>query len=222
MAHQIASFVLATIFIALFLVFSLISYFDYHKKKFDFKNTFPYEINDYKITRENIYGKISFGVSLLALIFFYATYSLGLTNYHFGMAIFIGLMGIIGLLASAIIFFASFNNLKLHLAGDVLLFSSGIALNAGISFYTLWDLRDRTIPINILKIVIGAIVLLIMVVLILLVINPKMKEWNKLEEKTSEDGTVSYERPKRIILAYVEWLYFLILFIDALLLVTIS
>lgn len=221
MTLSIFSFVLSIIFIALFFVFSLVSYFDANKKKFNFRNSFPHEINNYRLTRDNVYGKISFVVSIISLLFFFSTYPIGLTGYHFGLAMYVALAGIMGALAMAIVVFVPFTNLKFRLIGDVTLFTSVFALNVGIGFFALWDLRDKTIDINLLKVSIGIIALLIGIALIAFVANPKMKKWNKLEEKKSADGTISYDRPKWVILAYTEWIYLVAIFIDALLLVTI-
>lgn len=215
------SFGVALIFLGVFLVFSLISYFDQNKKKYDFRNCFPNELNNYTVTRDNIFGRISLIISAVAIIFFYTTYPLDLTSYHFGLAVFASVMGIISAVAMVLIVFVPFLNLKLHLVSDIVLFSSTFMLNIGIAFLALWELRDNTASINILKTISGVIAFILSLFLIILVMNSKMKEWSKLNEKTSEDGTITHERPRWFVLAYTEWIFILTLFVDLLLLVLI-
>lgn len=221
MTFSVISFGVALIFLGVFLVFSLISYYEQNKKKYDFRNCFPYEINNYTVTRDNIFGRISLIISAIAIVFFYTTYPLGLTSYHFGLAVFVSILGIISVVSMLLIVFVPFLNLKLHLGSDIVFFSSTFMLNIGIAFLSLWELRDNTVSVNILKTIIGVIALIIAVFLIILVMNSKMKEFSKLKENTSDDGTVTYERPRWFVLAYTEWIYILALFVDLLLLILI-
>ncbi len=47
---------------------------------------------------------------------------------------------------------------------------------------------------------------------LLLLVNPKLRTWYKLEAKTQKDGTVLHQRPHLFILAYSEWTLLLIAF----------
>jgi len=223
MTFAIISFGVALLFLGVFLVFSLVSYFDQNKKKYDFRNCFPYEINNYTITRDNVFGRIALIVSAVAIIFFYVTYPMELKGYHLGLAVFVAVLGVVGAVAMLLIIFVPFLNLKLHLATDVVLFASTFMLNIGIAFLALWELRDNTVTaVNILKTIAGVIALILSIFLIILVMNSKMKDWTKLEEHASEDGTVTYDRPRWFVLAYTEWIYILALFMDLLLLILIK
>lgn len=54
---------------------------------------------------------------------------------------------------------------------------------------------------------------IISVLPLLLLVNPKLRTWYKLEAKTKKDGTVLHQRPHLFILAYSEWMLFLIAFV---------
>jgi hypothetical protein len=55
-----------------------------------------------------------------------------------------------------------------------------------------------------------------------LLLNPGLKKWDKMDKVAKADGTISYVRPKRFVLAYSEWaLYFANVACDVLALVGI-
>ncbi len=52
---------------------------------------------------------------------------------------------------------------------------------------------------------------------LLLIVNPKLRTWYKLEAKTQKDGTVLHQRPHLFVLAWSEWMLLLIAIIAFLL-----
>ena len=48
------------------------------------------------------------------------------------------------------------------------------------------------------------------IALLIIMINPKLRDWARLEKQVNGDGTISYRRPKVFILALSEWLTILI------------
>lgn len=49
---------------------------------------------------------------------------------------------------------------------------------------------------------------------VILILNPKIRDWSKLEKKKNDDGSVSYARPKRFVLPYSEWLLFFLIMLS--------
>jgi len=221
MENCLASFILSIVFLGLFLLFSLIAFFDQNKKKYDFKNCFPYEINKYKLTRENVFGRVALILSALMVIYFLCCYPIGKTGYEFGVSIFMAVTGILAAISMVFIIFTPIQNLKNHLIFDILLFVGVLALTFSLGFYSLWPLKESLTNIDVKRTLVGVTAIFIVIGLVALVFNPKMKEWAQLKEKVEEDGTVTYERPKWFVLAYTEWIFIALIYIDILLLLII-
>lgn len=45
---------------------------------------------------------------------------------------------------------------------------------------------------------------------LVMLVNPALKRWDRLVKTAEKDGTVSYSRPKRFVLAYSEWMGLLV------------
>ena len=63
---------------------------------------------------------------------------------------------------------------------------------------------------RILPLIIGIITTLLSILQILIILNPKLKDWAKLEAFVDENKNINYRRPKIFILALSEWLTFLL------------
>ncbi len=221
MENCLVSFILSIVFFALFILFSLIAFFDKNKVKYDFRNSFPYEINKYKLTRDNAFGRVSLILSSLMVIYFLCCYPIGKTGYEFGISIFIAVTGILAAISMIFVVFTPIQNLKNHLIFDILLFVGVLALTFGLGFFALWPLKESLAEIDIKRTLIGVGAIFIVIGLFALILNPKMKQWAMLKEKIAEDGAVTYERPKWFVLAYTEWIFIATIFVDLLLLLTV-
>lgn len=58
---------------------------------------------------------------------------------------------------------------------------------------------------GIVQIIFGVLCFVIAVAALLLIVNPKLKDWPRLECVSETDGTVSYKRPRPFVMAASEW-----------------
>lgn len=96
--------------------------------------------------------------------------------------------------------------------GLCILSSSMTALFSILSF-NVWNRFNQGSALSIVCLVLAA---LLAIFDILIVFNPKLSNWAKLEQIQNQDGTVSYDRPKIFPLALSEWLMILSLFLSEL------
>ena len=208
-AFIISTACLSIIFFGLFLYLSSINYKKRFSNKYNIKNMFPYEFNFESSFKDNLYGNIALIISALTSLLFFVFACRGTTN---GAVIF---LLISGALASALYPFVAFVNvkyLKLHLAVDIIYFlavfmtlcSSGIV---AFAYYRAWDDLD---PVCLTFFIIAMVFALVFFVILL---NPRLTTWAKLNEEKQPDGTVIYVRPKYFPLAFTEWLAFFFHFI---------
>lgn len=173
--------------------FSFRSYFSYEFFPKDKKNThylilriiegFAFSVN----VLPGLYGLLSLHQwDLNSALLFIALFLAGLT------------FGVGQYLLSVIDLSFAKQHLSLFFATD-----ASLILFAGMGgFYFLAVYRN----LNELPILILAILLfLVLLFSVAFVLNPKIKDWGKMEKQENEDGSVSYRRPKRFVLPYSEW-----------------
>ncbi len=105
---------------------------------------------------------------------------------------------------------------KRHLSFFFLSGSSLIIFSGMAAFYFLAIYRNIYLPSS-LFIVIALFLIVLLSVAVLL--NPKLKDWGKMEKVTKNDGSVGYVRPKRFILPYSEWALLLMAFLSNILII---
>lgn len=209
----------------IFLIISLISLLIYYKKesnqKYSFKNCFPYELNHKSSNNFIIIGKIIMIVSWFFLTIFYIVFPIHrdkLGNLQI-LVSFTNVVGIIGIILVATIFIIDTKNVKKHLIIDVLFFTITFVLTGSVSFMGFWTLLESpSSNIDIKKIVCSSFACLLLILQILLIFNPKLKNWHKLDKQYQDDQSVIYIRPKWFVLAYSEWSFIFSIYIDAILL----
>ena len=96
---------------------------------------------------------------------------------------------------------------KLHLLSASLYFVMVAFTCAAVAYFAWTSPYDLFHPA--LPYVAGALSLTELV----LAFNPRLKRWETLEAVTQKDGSVTYERPKRFVLPFSEWLTTLILLV---------
>lgn len=91
-----------------------------------------------------------------------------------------------------------------HLGRFFLMGLSLFALTAvnGIIFINLCKGHDLEILLIVLSSILFALALAVAIILV----NPRLKTWAKLEKVVEEDGSSSLKRPKPFVLAFSEWL----------------
>lgn len=191
------------IFFTGFVVLSFINY----KKRFNVKynplNMFPYELNFEASFKDNFLGNLFlFFTSLISITFYVLIVKLS----SGGFIIILAVAGILSSVLLAIVPLLHLKYLKTHIAVDIFFFIGvlvSIISNALIclNYYQTWldSNNNPSFVLMIVYFVFGAIFLLIL-------FNPKMSIWAKLEQVTNSDGTSYYKRPRFFPLAYTEWL----------------
>ena len=189
--------------LVLFIAFILFSRFNYKKRfnnDYHFLNFYPYELNYEGKFKDNLYGNISFILFIICYLGFYAFFD---TKYSNGFYVFTLIAGIVNLISLVAVVFVPLKNIKAHLGFTVLLFTFSFLLPAGIGI----DLIKKYYELNNAgQLTVGIISLVFAAFVFLLMFNPKLSRWAKVDVVDNEDGTKSYIRPKYFPLAYTEWL----------------
>ena len=192
--------VLEAFLIAGFIAFSFTNYKERFHLPYDLRNHFPYELNYESKFKDNFLGNLLLALAIGCGIAFYITFDSAKQNGYF---LFVMVGGIIHLLS---IFFLAFVPLKLtksHLALVTLeivlsfLIPFAIAINASLTYNTSKDNSYLTFII---------LPTILCIAIFILIMNPKLTKWSKMDEKKNEDGTTTYLRPRYFILAFYEWI----------------
>lgn len=206
-------------YLATFLLFLIIylvnvrSFKDEYGDKFSFLRHFPFELDqDKKGDHKFIYR------AMLILIFALmgVSYVLALKDY-FQYTTLTYVISIFGILSYLSLFFLAIIDtrfVKIHLIIFGLNFLSTLVNILSIIFFAFYFI-DWKIPTafdypNWLGYIIVAFAILFVITLLIIMFNPKLKDWAKLEKQVNGDGTISYRRGKVFILALSEWLTILI------------
>ena len=204
---QIALFAPPAIFLLYFLLGS--GQFEYslkddRKRMFSILTDFPYEMMPKN--RKNYALIFLAGYFLLSLL---TNVSMFINFYDYAPTI-TGLLIISAFLSLAYAFF----NLRIHKLTASLekshlgrFFVMGLALILltsinGIIFINLSRGRKLETLVFVLSIIMFAIALAVAIILV----NPRLKTWAKLEKVVDEDGASSLKRPKPFVLAFSEWI----------------
>lgn len=88
----------------------------------------------------------------------------------------------------------------LYMAG-----SFGMVMMTGVFSVLLFTINRSSSSLTV-----GVFSFLLAILQILVILNPRLKDWAKLDSKRSDSGEITYSRPKLFPLAYSEWLTFII------------
>ena len=205
---MILAITLSLIFEALLLMTSFLAYQKGMKKKFDILSEFPYELMDKKsdlslVTRLSF---LLFFVTMVPWLFFQleagaisGTLSTMTWFVFASFAIFIALFIAISLTDPAIEKGHNF-----LFAGS----SAFLAISSGTEGSYLIRISSSAGSGSITTLLILAAVLCFLIALASLgiLVNPKLKNWPKLDAVSETDGTVTYKRPRPFVLAFSEWI----------------
>lgn len=177
--------------------------------KFSYLNCFPYEVV------LNYTQRIVL-LALGTLFVMFATQSYILTfikctNPMYYSGLFLELISLIVFLG---ILYFGLDYYKTHIVMSVIFFLTQIG--ADVLFFVAVMFKDYY-PLEFNK-VIGIIMGVIGLILLVLLFIPQLKKWMYME-KTEENGTTIYVRPKVCSLAVVEWIFFLTQLINMILLI---
>lgn len=189
--------------VVLFVFTAKITYHTNEKQTFYFRNHFPYELYYQKRLNISSYCRlvliILFAVLLAGICLFITTFRGASANLAYALVI--GIFFILAYIVGLVLFMLRVNYLsqfKLY-ATLFFLFTSMSAGMVGIVSLT-------SIFAHFAYKVIGGFSFALMALNIILMLNPKLKKWDRLDKITNKDGTITYVRPKISPLAYSLWI----------------
>lgn len=192
---------LALFFFAVFFVVGKIHYSGKYKQSFSIRNMFPFEYNYNSHFFDNFYSNLGIILSVSLTITYYSFFIFAFRGD--GLLVALGIAGLVCSACTLFLPFVPFKDVKLHVAIDALLFvfvlvHSGLLLVSGYKY--------RSDGGNVMFMVIFYIGILLSLINVVLIINPKLTTRFKPVEKVNENGEKVYERPKYIVWAFTEWL----------------
>lgn len=211
---MILAIVLSIIFEILLLTTSFLAYKKGMKKKFDILSEFPFELMDKN-------SDLAL-VTRLTFIFFFVTLSPWLF-FEVEMASISETLSAMGwfVLASFAIFMVLFiaismtnpayekaHNMYFVGASGFLTISAGLE---GTYILKISSSAGSDIT-SILLTATAVLCFLIAIVTLLMLVNPKLKNWPRLDAVAETDGTISYKRPRPFVLAFSEWILLFLAF----------
>lgn len=202
-------FSLAFVFIAffsffLFILFSFINYKNRYKTSYDLRNHFPYELNYESFFKENLLGNIAATFLVIATILFYVFFDEKHIN---GYYLFVMIAGIVNALISYALIFVPLKMTKTHLALLAINIILSFLIPFSLAFNSALTYQSSNSGVALAFTIINAVICLFVFVLIM---NPKLTNWAKMDEQKNSDGTTTYIRPKIFILAFTEWLLYFV------------
>lgn len=194
--------------------FMMVFYVRYAKKQdhvpFHFRNCFPYEGFVDREKRQDVLGRVLetlvLIVSLVPAIYVLSAYITVNVNFKIYLIVFL----IISVFAAA--GFASISIVPLFKPRAHLIlyfvYLAMMALKKTISGLTLLQLHQES---GILASKIIAIVVFVTLITeVFLLVNPKLRTWDRLEKGVNKKGEEVLRRPKWFVLAYSEWAVFFV------------
>lgn len=221
MVTQIVSY----FFSIIALIAGLVTLFYCYKKEYQapyrIRNTFPYELIEGKTTTNVMIGKILMVLSFVALGVYFIVFpgdrsNLGVIKVIAG---FINVIGILTVLSFFGIALVNMKNVKLHMIADAFFFAFSFILTTAIAIMGFWTLKDTTASgADVKKLILAGVASLVGIVQMIMFFNPKLRNWAQLEEKSDENGSMVYSRPKWFVLAYSEWTFVFTTYLNGLIL----
>lgn len=200
MSYTAFGFLLVAIF--LFFSFIFISLFNYRnrfKKAYHLRSHFPYEFNYHGKYSDNIYGNLVYALYVVAVIVFLIFFN---NNYSNGYLIFALIAGGISLVSLTAIIYIPIDQLRTHMIVAALAFIFSLGFSFAIALASFFKYKETSSIPALISLIVSIVVTLIYVILIL---NPKLSRWADMDNETKSDGTVVKVRPRWFVLAYSEW-----------------
>lgn len=190
------------LFIGFFVTFLMMSFSSYKRRfnrTFSIKNTFAYEINIQNGFKENLIGNISLILSNICLVLFFTNYNLSSKN---GYLIALVISGILLMISISVCVLAS-DKIKAgqtYIIPLIYLFSFVYSAIFALGTYSFYS--DTKKVVYLVLMIISCVMVLINIAIML---SPNMSMKIPYSEKT-ENGRTVYIRPKKIFLAYSQWI----------------
>lgn len=191
-------------FFAVFIAASIFHYVNKYKSKYSIKNMFPYEFNYNSPFVENFWGNISFiAYTGIAIAFHYTC----LLNPNDGIGIALNIAMTIASLFALFLLFIPLRYIRLHSVIAILSIVFSFLSSALLSIY---GFKLNNTDNNMVYIVVFALAAVIALIQLVVIANPKLSMNFQYDTKKNDDGSVTYIRPKYIVMAFSEWIIILL------------
>jgi hypothetical protein len=207
-------FVTLVVGFVLFLGLTLLfGFFGKKKKKepYDLLSYFPYELYEDSRGFYFAFARLFEGLFLLLGLASAGLEIASFVNYDssvFYFVVWIGATSGLSAVGELALTLIPVGHPKAHTALYVL-YSTAVTIRSGmVGFFLLSLGKDTNVGSLVCSIVLFAIAALVM----LLLANPKMSSWAKMEAVATPEGEIQYRRPRPFVLAFSEWLA---IFLDA-------
>jgi hypothetical protein len=184
----------------IYIYFSSLLFKREEKKKFSFLNGFPFEL----VNRTVLFLSIMVLAGLSAIFYIYFFYS-AFFILNQPLTLLISLITSAMMVSWIFLLIVSPLKTKPHLLLSSIFMVLNTSLSSIITYYLVVTPYEKY-P-DYLPFITG----LIFIVQIILLINPRVKNWAILEKK-EDNGQIEFLRPKVFVLALYEWLFFLLSF----------
>ena len=219
MTNFISLFALSITFLILLIILGIKRYYIENKQKFSFFKMFPFELFVIK-NKLSLFFKIVFLIPIFLLLAAGINiFLLDIGIMYFTQVCFAFALIVLGAFCFLVLYFIKPDNLKIYLMFFVLLLVSSVMLYAINGVMGIMSIFDKgNLEIDIKKIIVGSISVLFFVIYCIFIFICIKKPLFNMDKINNEDGTLSYVRPKRFPVAYMQWLSLISLFINTLLL----
>ena len=177
----------------------------------DLRRTFPYEVFGSSRMLPDAILSFFFALSYVGYVIPVAILfsALGILNEPFLFSYLSGAIFVLvlaGALNGALLYIPA-SHVKLH-TGIFFGASLLLTLSSAMEGIILLSIREGSYSLELgpWVILLATILFVISLLSLILVFNPKLRQWYLLKATTEKDGSVHYERPKVFILALTEWL----------------
>ena len=213
----ITYFIAGSVFLALdaFFVFFLLplQHRKRYQKPYSFLREFPFELIEW---RENRLPSARFVVLLGSIAFFgtggYFLSMVSISPSFLGMAIMVLVMATLSAVGFSFLFFVKAFHVKSHMF-SMLIFGFASILFDVMSIIAFLHFDDHFMS---LKVLFSCLLGLFALIKLVLLINPKLKDWAKLDSSIDQTGAVIHSRPKIFLIATTEWTLIVLHFLSAL------
>lgn len=201
--------------IVVIMIFSILyvvgrsNYLEYTKEKFDIRSNFPYEMQD------NQHFKYNWQVRFLALFFCLSLSLFAVNAFDMKNASSLSLataVMILNAIFAMLLFIVPMRNASVHMAIAIGQFGLTFLSYAFVSNYVFF------FNIEEYPLFLGIVSSIFLVIILLLLINPKLYRWMYLD-KVEENGEIVLKRPKVMLLPLYEWIFMVLTIVLDLLIV---
>ena len=186
-------------------------------KKYSFLRHFPEEIlsKDNKAMIPLRILQYAFVVPSLLIIVFIFIYRQYFSNDLLVLEAIMGALIFLMSLLHIVLSYIPSRNTKPHFVISTIHFSGTFLTSAMVAFngYYFANLYNSQSTGSVYHLALGIIATILVIGTLVMMFNPKITTWYKMDTTQNEDGSVSVSRPKIFILAFSEWLSMLLSFL---------